>query len=54
LLDEYADVLREAVKAVKAVAAELMELEVYGPVDAQRGERRPEERLSDVLCVRPA
>ena len=38
LLDEHADVIREA---VKAVAAELMELEVSELIGAERGERRP-------------
>ena len=39
LLDEHADVIREA---VKAVAAELMELEVSELIGAEHGERRPE------------
>jgi hypothetical protein len=30
--------------AVKAVAAELMELEVSGLIGAERGERRPQDR----------
>ena len=38
LLDEHADVIRAA---VKAVAAELMELEVSELIGAERGERRP-------------
>jgi hypothetical protein len=38
LLDEHADVLREA---VRAVAAELMTLEVSELIGAARGERRP-------------
>ena len=38
LLDEHADVIREA---VKAVAAEAMELEVAELIGAERGERRP-------------
>ena len=38
LLDEHADVIREA---VKAVAAELMEFEVAELIGAERGERRP-------------
>jgi transposase-like protein len=38
LLDEHADVIREA---VEAVCAELMELEVSELVGAERGERRP-------------
>jgi putative transposase len=41
LLDYHADVIREA---VKAVAAELMELEVSGLIGAERGERRPQDR----------
>src|SRR3954468_4280137 len=43
LLDEHADVIREA---VKAVAAEMMELEVSELIGAGRGERRPEERAT--------
>src|SRR4051794_33993557 len=43
LLDEYADVIREA---VKAVAAEMMELEVSELIGAGRGERRPEDRAT--------
>ena len=43
LLDEHADVIREA---VKAVAAELMELEVSELIGAERGERRPEDRAT--------
>jgi len=42
LLDEHADVVREA---VKAVAAELMELEVSELIGAERGERRPQVRI---------
>jgi putative transposase len=41
LLDEHADVIREA---VRAVAAELMELTVSELIGAERGERRPEDR----------
>ena len=41
LLDERADVIREA---VKAVAAEIMELEVSELIGAGRGGRRPEDR----------
>jgi hypothetical protein len=37
LLDEHADVIREA---VKAVAAEMMELEVSELIGAEHGERR--------------
>jgi putative transposase len=43
LLDEHADVIREA---VKAVAAEMMELEVSELIGAQHGERRPEDRAT--------
>jgi putative transposase len=43
LLDEHADVIREA---VKAVAAELMELEVSELIGAGLGERRPEDRAT--------
>src|SRR5918911_1125260 len=43
LLDEHADVIREA---VKAVAAELMELEVSELIGAELGERRPEDRAT--------
>jgi hypothetical protein len=38
LLDEHADVIREA---VKSVCAELMELEVSELIGAERGERLP-------------
>jgi hypothetical protein len=38
LLDEHADVIREA---VKAVCAQLMELEVSELIGAEHGERRP-------------
>src|SRR3954451_19892787 len=41
LLDEHADVIREA---VKAVAAELMELEVSELIGAQRGAQGGESR----------
>src|SRR5919205_313240 len=43
LLDEHADVIREA---VKAVCAELMELEVSELIGAERGERRPADRAT--------
>src|SRR3954462_3658390 len=43
LLDEHADVIREA---VKAVAAEMMELEVSELIGAERGERRPKDRAT--------
>jgi hypothetical protein len=54
LLDEHADVIREA---VKAVAAEMMELEVSELIGAERGERRPEgaddvSRPSDLSTAR--
>jgi len=43
LLDEHADVVREA---VKAVAAEMMELEVSELIGAELGERRPDDRAT--------
>jgi len=43
LLEEHADVIREA---VKAVAAEMMELEVTELIAAELGERRPEDRAT--------
>jgi putative transposase len=43
LIDEHADVVREA---VKAIAAEMMELEVSELVGAGHGERRPEDRAT--------
>jgi transposase-like protein len=43
LLDEHADMIREA---VKAVAQQLMELEVSELIGAERGERRPEDRAT--------
>src|SRR5215208_1030714 len=43
LLDEHADVIREA---VKAVCAELMEVEVSAQIGAERGERRPDDRMT--------
>ena len=43
LRDEHADVIREA---VKAIAVEMMELEVCELVGAERGERRPEDRAT--------
>src|SRR3954465_13702493 len=43
LLDEHADVIREA---VKAVAAEMMEIEVSEMVGAGLGERRPDDRAT--------
>src|SRR3954463_7413478 len=50
LLDEHADVVREA---VKVVAAELMELEVSELIGAERGERRPEDRATHRNGYRP-
>ena len=43
LLDEHADLIREA---VKAIAAEMMELEVSELIGAGHGERRPEDRAT--------
>jgi putative transposase len=43
LLDEHADVIREA---VKAVASELMEFEVSELIGAEHGERRPDDRAT--------
>ena len=43
LLDEQADVLRAA---VEAVCAELMEVEVAQQIGADRGERRPDDRMT--------
>src|SRR5215217_7382481 len=50
LLDEHADVVREA---VKAVAAEMMELEVSELIGAELGERRPEDRATQRNGYRP-
>ena len=50
LLDEHADVIREA---VKAVAAEMMELEVSELIGAERGERRPADRATYRNGYRP-
>src|SRR6188472_1417865 len=50
LLDEHADVIREA---VKAVAAAMMELEVAELIGAERGERRPEDRATHRNGYRP-
>ena len=50
LLDEHADVIREA---VKAVCAELMELEVAELIGAERGERRPDDRATHRNGYRP-
>jgi transposase-like protein len=43
LLDEHADVICEA---VKAVAQQMMALEVSELIGAERGERRPEDRAT--------
>src|SRR3954469_4853668 len=43
LLDEHADVIREA---VKAVAAGMMELEGAELIGARHGERRPDDRAT--------
>src|SRR3954466_13780737 len=43
LLDEHADVVREA---VKAVAGEMMELEVSELIGAELGQRRPDNRAT--------
>src|SRR3954471_7146449 len=50
LLDGHADVIREA---ARAVAAEMMELEVSGLIGAQRGERRPDHRATHRNGYRP-
>src|SRR5436190_3536450 len=50
LLDEHADVIREA---VQGAAAEMMELEVSELIGAQRGERRPEDRATHPNGYRP-
>jgi len=50
LLDEHADVIREA---VKAVAAEMMELEVSELIGAERGEHRPDDRATHRNGYRP-
>src|SRR4051812_31655324 len=50
LLDEHADVIREA---VRAVAAEMMELEVSELIGAERGERRPADRATHRNGYRP-
>src|SRR3954469_8980196 len=50
LLDEHADVIREA---VKAVAAEMMELEVSELIGAERGEDRPDDRATHRNGYRP-
>jgi putative transposase len=50
LLDEHADVIREA---VKAVCAQMMELEVSELIGAERGERRPQDRATHRNGYRP-
>src|ERR1700754_2456842 len=50
MLDEHADVVREA---VKAVAAEMMELEVSELIGAELGERRPDDRATHRNGYRP-
>src|SRR4051794_29128612 len=50
LLDEHADVIREA---VKAVCAEMMELEVSELIGAGHGERRPDDRATHRNGYRP-
>jgi transposase-like protein len=50
LLEEHADVIREA---VKAVAAEMMELEVSELIGAELGERRPDDRATHRNGYRP-
>jgi transposase-like protein len=50
LLDEHADVIREA---VKAVCAEMMEIEVAELIGAERGERRPQDRATHRNGFRP-
>jgi transposase-like protein len=50
LLDEHADVIREP---VKAVAGEMMEIEVSGLIGAELGERRPEDRATHRNGYRP-
>ena len=43
LREEHGDVIREA---VVAVCAELMEVEVSAQIGAERGERRPDDRMT--------
>jgi putative transposase len=50
LVDEHADVIREA---AKAVVAEMMELEVSELIGAERGERRPQDRATHRNGYRP-
>ena len=50
LAEEHTDLIREA---VKAVVAELMEIEVTQLVGAERGERRPDDRATHRNGYRP-
>src|ERR1044071_5602894 len=50
LRDEHADVIRGA---VEAVCAELMEAEVSSQIGAERGERRPDDRMTHRNGYRP-
>ncbi|MEJ7787091.1 MAG: transposase, partial [Solirubrobacteraceae bacterium] len=50
LRDEHADVIRES---VRAVAQELMEVEISELIGAQHGERRPEDRATHRNGYRP-
>jgi putative transposase len=50
LLDEHADVIREA---VKAVAVEMMEIAVSELIGAELGERRPDDRATQWLSPSP-
>ena len=50
LLDEHADVIREA---ARAVVAEMMELEVSELIGAEHGERRPQDRATHRNGYRP-
>ncbi len=50
LLDEHADVIREA---ARAVAAEMMELEIAELIGAEHGERRPQDRATHRNGYRP-
>jgi hypothetical protein len=49
LRDEHADVIRES---VRAVAQEIMEVEVSELIGAEHGERRPEDRATGLLPAR--
>jgi putative transposase len=50
LRDEHADVIRES---VRVVAQEIMEAEVSDLVGAERGQRRPEDRVTHRNGYRP-